>query len=502
MNRRRVAAIVALGGVALGTAVVLLPGRGGRPRGNSAASRPAIDVAASEDAEQAVAPENGATRVLTSANLNESDAVESGKNALAWSRFRGPNGTGISEDKSIPTEWSDSKNLRWKTKLPGAGSSSPIVTERCVFVTCYSGYGEDKRNPGSIAQLKRELVCINRADGAIVWSRSVAAVQPEDAYQGMGVPEHGYATNSAVTDGETVFAFMGKSGVLAFDLEGKQLWSVSVGTSSGNRGWGTAASLMLYKNMLIVNAAEENHAIVALDKVTGEQIWKSEASALELCYGTPAIVNVDATRDDLVIGVPGEVWGLNPKTGKLAWFAETPMTDNLSPSVIVDGKRIFAFGGYRSSGSIALTAGGKGDVTKSNVLWTGRSSSYVATPVLVGERLHWIDDRGMYYCIEASNGELVHRARMKGMSSGERPVYASPIVVNGLIYAQTRTSGVYVIKPMEGADAQLNIVAQNKFDSDESVFNATPAVDAGQLFLRSYQHLYCIGMGAESPAQR
>ena len=371
------------------------------------------------------------------------------------------------------------------------------MTERFVFVTCYSGYGLDKSNPGSMSKLQRELVCVDRADGKIAWTRAVEAVQPDDAYQGMGVPEHGYATNSATTDGKTVFAFMGKSGVVAFDLEGNQLWNVSVGTSSGNRGWGTAASLMLYKDALIVNAAEESHSIVALNKTTGEQLWKAEAASLELCYGTPAIATIDANRDDLVIAVPGEIWGMNPKSGKLTWFAETPMTDNLSPSVIVDGKDIYAFGGYRSSGSIAMEAGGKGDVTKSKIKWTGRNSSYVATPVLHAERLYWIDDRGMYYCVDASNGELIHRARVRGISSGERPVYASPIVINGLIYAQTRTSGLFVIAP----SSELNIVSQNKFSSDQSVFNATPAVDAGQLFLRSYEYLYCVGIKPKAPAQ-
>ncbi len=494
MNRRRIAMLLAFVAVFAGVAVVLSP-RNRRPRANGTGSRPEIETLSDSSTalgdKQLIAPEKDAFSQLTSTTSPVASELNS---ASRWNRFRGPNGTGVSDDKTIPTQWSDTENLLWKVKLPGAGSSSPIVTERFVFVTCYSGYGVELGNPGSIAQLKRELVCIQRDDGKIAWTRAVDAVQPEDVYQGMGVPEHGYATNSATTDGQTVFAFLGKCGVFAFDLEGNQLWQVSVGTDSGNRGWGTAASLMLYNDLLIVNASEENHAIIALDKATGNQVWKAEAATLELCYGTPAIAHIDATRDDLVIAVPGEVWGLNPRTGKLSWFAETNMTDNLSPSVIVDGKKVYAFGGYRSSGSIAMEAGGRGDVTKSHVLWTGRNSSYVATPVLVSGRLYWIDDRGMYYCVEAATGELVHRARLKGVNSGDRPVYASPVVINGLIYAQTRTSGVYVIEP----SAELKVVSQNKFISDESVFNATPATDAGQLFLRSYNHLYCVENGHES----
>ncbi len=483
MNRKRIGILVAILTVVIGVAVVFMPKGGRRPRLDDASARPPIETDFSQQSEQAVAPESEQADlrvVLTATKGNDTDS---------WSRFRGPNGTGVSDDASIPTEWSDTKNLIWKTPLPGAGSSSPVLTEKYVFLTTYSGYGEDRSDVGNMAQLKRSLVCVQREDGKIAWSRDIEAVQPEDRYQGMGVPEHGYATNSPVTDGQTVFAFLGKSGVLAFDLQGNQLWKVSVGTESGNRGWGTAASLMLYKDLLIVNAAEESHAIIALEKATGKEIWKSEASTLELSYGTPAIVTVDDTRDDLVIAVPGELWGLNPKSGKLVWFAQTTMTDNLSPSVIVDGKIVYAFGGYRSSGSMALEVGGKGDVTKSNVVWTSRISSYVATPALHAGRLHWIDDKGMYFCANAKTGEMVHRARTPGISSGDRPVYASPIVINGKIYAQTRTSGLYVIEPSD----ELKVIAQNKFASDDSLFNATPAVDKGQLFLRSYKFLYCVG---------
>ncbi len=481
MPKKRLAIILAAMAILLGVAFYL-PKGGRRPHVGDASARPQVedDASLTSDTSESDTTSKGTAVVLTATN-----SVESG----TWNRFRGPNGKGVSEDKNIPTEWSDSKNLIWKTPLPGSGSSSPILTERYVFLTTYSGYGEDRKNVGTMEKLKRSVVCIQRADGKIAWTRDIEAVLPEDRYQGMGVPEHGYATNTPVTDGESVFVFLGKSGVFAFDLNGNQLWRVSVGTESGNRGWGTASSLMLYKNLLIVNAAEESHSIIALDKTTGKEVWKSEASTLELCYSTPAVAQISETRDDIVIAVPGEIWGLNPNSGKLTWFTQTTMTDNLSPSVIIDGKVAFAFGGYRSSGSMAVELGGKGDVTSSNTLWTSRTSSYVATPVLYGDRLYWIDDKGMYFCTNAKTGELVHRARMPGISAGERPVYASPIVINGKIYAQTRASGLYVLDPSDN----LKVLAQNRFASDESTFNATPAVGNGRLFLRSNQNLFCVG---------
>lgn len=404
-----------------------------------------------------------------------------------WSRFRGPNGSGVSGETSIPDTWSETENLAWKTKLPGPGSSSPVLTDKHVFVTSYSGYGEQGRE-GNMQQLKRHVSCIDRATGDIVWTRTIDSEHSEDLYQGMGLPEHGYATNSPVTDGKSVFAFLGKSGVIAFDTDGNEQWRVSVGTQSGNRGWGTASSLMLYDNLVIVNASEESQAIVALNKNDGSRAWIAEASSLELCYSTPAIVQVDETRSDLVIAVPGEVWGLNPRTGKLTWFVQTPLTGNLSPSIIVDGTALYAFGGYRSSGSLAIKVGGKGDVTNSHILWSSKNSSYVATPVLVERRLHWIDDRGMYYCSNADTGELIRRDRVPEIDSGGRPVYASPIAVNGKLIVQTRNSGALVIQPGD----TLKVISCNKFETDNSVFNATPALDAGQLFLRSNEFLYCV----------
>lgn len=420
--------------------------------------------------------------------VKNASLADDAPSSAAWNRFRGPNGTGVSNDATIPTKWSDTENLAWKTKLPGAGASSPVLTSDRVLVTSYSGYGDPQNPGGSVDSLVRHLTCIGRDSGEIIWSKTVDSQHREDPYQGMGLPEHGYATNTPVTDGKQVFVLFGKSGVHAFDLDGNKQWETSVGTESGNRGWGSAASVILYGDLLIVNAAEESQSIQALSKSSGEVVWTAEASTLELSYGTPAIVSVPETGDELVIAVPGEIWGLNPTTGKLKWYAETSMTDNLSPSVIVDGETIYAFGGYRSSGSVAMRAGGKGDVTDSHLIWTSRNSSYVATPILVDGKLFWINDRGMYFSADAKTGELVHRARMPSGLAGQRPVYASPIAVNGKVYAQTRQSGLFVFEPSD----DLEIIAQNQFESDSSVFNATPAVDSGQLFLRSDVYLYCV----------
>ena len=238
-----------------------------------------------------------------------------------WRRFRGPDGRGVRLESEAPLKWSDTEKLKWKAPLPGPGSSSPIVVGKRVFVTCYSGEGD---------ALKRHIVCVNRADGEPVWSKSIDAVQPEDGYRGY-ITEHGYASNTPVTDGERLYVFLGKSGVIAFDLDGNEAWRVSVGTESSNRRWGSAASLVLYKDTVIVNASEESQSIQALDKATGKQIWNAEAGSLELAYGTPTLVELEDGRPRLLIGVPSELWALNPDNGKLAWYAETNLTGNICP---------------------------------------------------------------------------------------------------------------------------------------------------------------------------
>jgi outer membrane protein assembly factor BamB len=150
-----------------------------------------------------------------------------------WHRFRGPAGSGLAVDSdSLPTTWSPEANLAWKTPLPGPGASSPIIIDGKAFVTCYSGYGLIQEKPGNIENLVRHLVCIDMQTGKKRWQKNVKASLPEDPYSGIGVTAHGYASHTPVSDGKNVYAFFGKSGVHAFDMDGKKLWSAEVGKES------------------------------------------------------------------------------------------------------------------------------------------------------------------------------------------------------------------------------------------------------------------------------
>lgn len=410
-----------------------------------------------------------------------------------WARFRGPQGSGVAADARPPVTWSAAQNVRWKTQLPGPGSSSPILVGDKVFVTSFSGHGDG--SSGGQGGLQRHLVCLDHNSGKVLWSRSVKGESRVDEYQGF-MQEHGYASHTPASDGERVYGYFGKAGALAFNLDGKQLWQVNLGTAANAKNWGSASSPVLYKDYVIINASEESHAIYALEKRTGKQVWKSEADALEYVFGTPVLVE-HGGRADLVIAVPNELWGLNPDTGKLRWFAESGLPGNIAPSVVAGDGVVYAFGGFPQTGALAVRLGGKGDVTKTHVLWYSRNSTYIPTPVLRDNRLYFASDQGFAMCLDAKTGGLIYKERLPGASAsgrGGKPFYASPVLANGNLYAVSRRNGTFVI----AAKPEFKLVAHNKLASDDSQFNATPALGGNELFLRSDRYLYCIG----SPAER
>lgn len=406
--------------------------------------------------------------------------------AVDWTGFRGGDRGGVSTEKGVPVSWSDSQNVKWKTVLPGPGASSPVVTGDRLFVTCYTGYGADpSAGPES---LQRHLFCLDRKDGHVLWSKAVAATQPDDPYRGY-LTEHGYATSTPVTDGERVYVFFGKSGVLAFDMNGKQIWKVDVGRSSGNRQWGSASSLLLYKDLVIVNASEESRCLYALDRKTGQEVWKVASAKLELAYGTPALVSLAQGRQELVIAVPGEVWGFDPDTGKNTWYAGIAMGGNICPSVTAGPGVVYVTGGFPTGGCAAIRAGGSGNVTGTHVLWTASTTSYVPTPVYFGEHLYWVNEQGFAHCVDARTSALVYRERLQTEGDAARPrVYASTLVIDDKLYTVSRNLGTFVL----AAAPKFAQLHENLFAGDSSVFNATPAVSQGQLFLRSNRFVYCL----------
>lgn len=398
--------------------------------------------------------------------------------AADWPRFRGPDGSSVSRDAHTPLTWSETENIAWKTPLPGFGTSSPIVVGERVLLTCYSGYGLNAEQPGREADLKRHLVCLDRRDGRVHWVRDVPAEQPEATYQDFLVL-HGYASSTPASDGERVYACFGKSGTRAYDLEGHELWRFAVGTQA--HYWGSGGSPVLLGNLLLVNAAVESQTLFALDKQTGQEVWR--AKGLLSAWSTPVVVELPGGGQELVLSVRSKLLGFDPHSGEQLWTCKTEQS-YAAPTPAVRGDVLYAYAANPGQ-LIAVRSGGRGDVSQSHVLWRARGSgSGITSPLVFGEQVYSVDDRGIATCVRASDGQLITTRRLAGGK-----FYASPVIAGDKLYAVSREAGVFVLQ----ADSSLAPLAHNRFSADESVFNATPAISRGQLFLRSDRFLYCLG---------
>ena len=413
-----------------------------------------------------------------------------------WRGFRGTAGSGVANsESSIPTKFSDTENVRWKVEMPGAGASSPIIVGDRVIVTCYTGYGQSRQDAGEIANLRRHVLCFKKSDGSKLWQKDIDPVLPEDPFSGMGVPEHGYTSSTPVSDGEHVYVFLGKSGVFGYDLDGTELWRTSVGTASGDKHWGSGASLALAGDTLVVNATDESSSIVGLNKKTGEEIWKDPG--VQNAWSSPVLMG-SGEDAEVILSLPYEVWGLNPANGKLKWFTTNGVQDGaVSTSPMVDGDVVIVMGG-RSNTAVAIRRGGKGDVTESNTVWTSKSVGRIATPVLYDGHIYAIS-KGIASCLDASNGKEVYKQRVdiggnEPQRRGPSGNYNSPIVADGKLIQFVKSGKCIVI----AAKPEFELLAVNDFANDGSEFNSTPAVSDNELFVRSNRFLYCIaGSSAE-----
>ncbi len=305
-----------------------------------------------------------------------------------WPRFRGPAGMGVaSHSDALPSTWSPTNNLAWKITLPGPGASSPIIVGDKVLVTCYSGYGLERENPGKIENLVRHLVCVDLQTGETLWRQDIPAALPEDPYDQSGVSSHGYASHTPASDGINVYCFFGKGGVHAFDLNGNELWHADAGKGSDPPRWGSSSSPVVYQTTVIVTASAESQSIFGFDKFTGRQLWQHKSTDLDGMWGTPSLVKVAPNRTDLVMLVPGELWGLDPANGKIRWRTKATDSQQAYTSIISQGQRVFAFAG-QDGGSLALDVEGSGDVPGVQTVWTGNVGATYASPVRHRDRIY------------------------------------------------------------------------------------------------------------------
>jgi outer membrane protein assembly factor BamB len=431
--------------------------------------------------------------------------------ASDWPTFRGPNG-GIAKDDGVPAKIDESNRL-WKVKLPGPGASSPITYGNKIFLTAYSGYGTkviaafgapkgDGKGPGKGApkfdnvpagdagdqkNLKLHLLCIDRDSGKTVWEKTVEPKLPEAPFTGF-IKEHGYATSTPATDGERVYVFFGKTGVLAYSMAGEKLWQTSVG--EGTDKWGTGSSPIVHDGVVIVNAAIESGSIVGLDAKTGNELWRFKD--VTPCWTSPLLVETKSGGHEVVLSLPGKVGAFDPKSGKELWRckgigsgdpAKGPGYTSSTP-VARDGI-VYAVGGGGPSPavSLAVKTGGKGDVDDTHVIWRQSLGTGIASPVLDGNFLCWIS--GSATVLDAKSGTKVSQERLYD----SRSEYVSPVLAGDRIYALTRADGLYVLS----GQGKLKELDHIDFPGDSSLFNASPAVSDGKLIVRSNEFLYCFG---------
>ena len=395
-----------------------------------------------------------------------------------WSQFRGPGGDGVSDAKGTPLSWSDTSGIVWKTDLPGPGTSSPIVFGNKIFLTCYTGV-----QPGrgaSLDDLKRHLICLNRASGKLLWNTPVPADLPEQS----GIREdHGYATSTPVADAERVYVFWGKSGVFAFDHSGKQLWKTSVGTQLN--GWGSATSPVLHKDLVLVNASVESGTLVALDKKTGAEKWR--ARGINESWHAPLVVNLPGGKSEVVAACIKQVFGFDADTGAQLWTCQTGIGWYMCPTPVAKDGIIYAIGGRSPQNGLAIKAGGRGEVSGSHVLWKIGKGSNVPSPVLHDGHLYFASDSlAVAYCVNAKTGDIVYEERLNQSLQG---IYSSPVLADGKLYYFGRTGLAVVL----AASPKFQVLAENSLENRRGYFNATPAFDGNRLLLRSNRALYAIG---------
>lgn len=396
-----------------------------------------------------------------------------------WSRFRGPDGSGVSAAQGTPLNWSDTAGILWKTDLPGPGASSPVVQGDRIYLTSYMGFGPGIEG-GNLDSLQRHLLCFDRTTGKRLWTASVSAELPEQARIR---EDHGYATATPVVDADRVYVFWGKSGVFAFDHAGKQLWNTKVGTQLN--GWGSAASPVLHGNLLLVNAYVESQSFVALDRITGREVWR--AGGIGDCWHAPVVVRPPDGKAEVVAAMSKQVRGLDAETGQELWRADTGNQWYVCPTPVVQDGTVYLIGGRGPTVTMAIRAGGRGDVTATHVVWKNGKGSNVPSPVLHDGHLYFAHENlGLALCVNARTGDVVYEERL---NPNPGQIYASPVLADGKLYYLGR-GGVAVVL---AADPKFRVLADNRLEGGRGVFNATPAFDGRRLLVRSNRALYCIG---------
>jgi outer membrane protein assembly factor BamB len=387
-----------------------------------------------------------------------------------WPRFRGPNGTGISQEKGFPVQWTE-QDYVWKTKMPGLGHSCPCVWEDHVFLT-------SAEEEGRI----RLVLDVSASTGKIRWIRRMQS-ESHRIHQ-----LNSYASSTPATDGERVYVAFSKESeyaLFAFDFAGKPAWKCPLGAFISQHGSGT--SPVVFEDLVILgNDQDGSSSLVGVDAKSGKIRWKTERNLKQIAqatsYSTPVLIRRDHDQAELIFTSQADGFtSVDPRTGKVNWRADILPQRAVSSPVYGHGL-VFASSGQGGEGKFlaAVRDGGSGELDSTYVAWTRqRQLPYVPTPVLYGDYIFLWGDSGVVSCVKAESGENVWTERLQGK------YWASPICVDGKLYAVSEDGTVSVV----AAAPQFKLLGRSSLGEDSRV---TPAVSNGRMFFRGFEHLFCL----------
>lgn len=416
-----------------------------------------------------------------------------------WPQWRGPAGQGVSTETGLPSEWSGTKNVKWKTPLEGRGHSSPIVWGKKIFlttaldgetipgrtpgVTHKMADGSDFVHPDAVgANLKHtfKVVCLDRETGKLLWER----VAYEGPVYDSRHKKASFASSTPATDGKYVFAFFGAEGLYAYNFKGKLIWKQAMG-KLGTASVGYGVSPILYRDLVIMQCDDSggNSFIAAFNKTTGKEAWRV-ARKVDVTWVTPVLVRSAKGRMELVAAAAEAIIAYDPMTGKELW-RHKGLESNAVPSPVVSEDLVVLTSGYPAKIALAIKAGGNGDITGTpQLVWSyNKGTAYVPSPILYGPYIYLMTDRGLLTCLDAKTGKVQYEGQRPPKPTG---FLASPVAYEGMILMINEEGDTFMIK----AGPKHEILRTNSLGEGVA---ASPAIANHKLFIRGEKNLYCIG---------
>jgi outer membrane protein assembly factor BamB len=404
-----------------------------------------------------------------------------------WSAFRGSAGNGISNETNLCTTWDPETHIAWKAALPRPGNGSPVVFGERVYLTS----AEDTEGK------QRSLYCFMAADGLQLWKRTVEFDKVMPTHE-----TNPYCASTPAAQGERVVVWHGSAGLFCYDLDGRELWSRNLGEF--RHMWGYASSPVIYQDRVILYCGPgERIFVTAIDLATGKTLWETEEpqqgngernkdDKYMGSWATPVIAKVGQS-DQAICSLPTRVVAYDPNNGEILWSCDGlsgERGDLAYSSPLISGDRCVAIAGFRGPG-IGLQLGGSGNITESSRLWRNEENPQsIASGVFLGKYIYRANaGPGTIDCLEAETGNVVWTERATGAS-----YWASIVAADDHLYALDQEGTTTVFKPNP---VRFELVATNKLGEPT---NATPAIADGRIFIRTFEHLICIG-DAPSPVR-